>query len=472
MKLTKFNSVVEALYPHEVEYLNQLQQFQDKDRQAIFERILYNHRSVEQLSYDQEVDKRKYSAMISWIHTNLEKIDVDFFFEWLLKIEQGVNMDVVSQEDSVKLLGYLKQINATSYHFIKFYELVISYRDYILIRNMTQIYSQVKEYLQQYRKSYLEAKKTNERLNNATIDIIEQHKSQEITSIHWESFLMKTAKSKDLDGFTRYKAWVRLSYLYYNYKEYKKLEEVLRIFEEELKNTTNFYSPRILANHYNNKAMLYSKTHQYALAEQYAYYSIRKENPDYLLYVNNLCFVLLRQHKDKEAMQLMNGIDKQIKDTATMYNFIGYVALYLKTLSHNGFRKKALQLAQVYVESHRKEIFEYRWHIFFSTYFKILLLEEQYTKIISLEKKYKLVEREQKHLITGRFTPKILFYHLIARYAEGKIGEQELRQQLINAVDHFKKTDSSVYLITRLLGELQDFHSELIMEVRGRLGAY
>ncbi len=448
--------------------LNEAQQFQDEERLAIFQVILNRHQNGRQQTFDKNIDKRKYSAMMKWMQGQLDKIDVDVFFHWILEVDKWIHTDTFSREESKRLMNYVDSITSTSYYFMRFYELLISYRDYILIRSITVNYERVKHFLDKYEAAYRYGKKINERLNNATVDIIEQSKSQNIASIHWESFLIKTAQDKELDGFTRYKAMVRLSYLYYNYKAYNKLKELLEQFNLELQSSL-FYSNRILTNYYNNVSMMYAKMQVYDKAAEFGYYAIRKENADYMLYVNNLCSILLRQGKNEEALRLMEGVNKRTKERASRFNYIGFIGLYIKTLGENNSFKAAANMAESYLESYQKEIFEHRWHVFFSSYFKVLLKLESFRRIISLERKFNLLPKEKQYLKTGRYAPKILAYLLLAQFSEGKITEVVFKSKLKQAIEDFSKHDFSGKPIQRLLKELSVLYPRLIKEVRAEL---
>jgi len=66
---------------------------------------------------------------------------------------------------------------------------------------------------------------------------------------------------------------------------------------DNLFKTPLFYSKRLLANYYANRAMMHSKLNELTQAEKYGYLSIRNKNSDYLFYLINLCGVLLKQGK-------------------------------------------------------------------------------------------------------------------------------------------------------------------------------
>lgn len=84
------------------------------------------------------VDKRTYSYVKTWIQDALAKIDVDVFFEWLIVVEKKILTDVISPVDEAQILVNIKNIKPTHYYFIRFYELLQYYRDYLLVRSRTK----------------------------------------------------------------------------------------------------------------------------------------------------------------------------------------------------------------------------------------------------------------------------------------------------------------------------------------------
>jgi len=466
MKLLKFTKFVNSLYPHEIEYLNSIAKFQDTDRINILKRISKNiYLHGEGLGYDITIDKRKYSSIIKWIQINLDKIDVDVFFYWVLELDRKIHFDNIRFEDEKKLLHYLKIITPSSYYFIRFFEIVISYRDFILIRNKTENYSSIINFIKTNQNLYDESKKRNEALNIAATKIMHNNDDEIQDSGKWEELLKRITLNIKTDGFTRYKALIRLSFLYYHTKEYAKLKNVLESFDKELK-TSAFYSKRILANYYNNVAILYRKMHNYEFSRTYGYYAIKQENTDFLRYTNNLCSVLLMHGKDYEALKLMKGIPNDIRTTASAYNRTRFMSLYMNSLYRNNKPKEAFVIGERYIENHYKEIINHSWDMFFSSYFQILIHLENFNKILSIEKKFNLLNIVKYKRERGKYLPNIYWYCLLAQFENGKIGFTKFQDNLISSITTLKNNKFDIKEIDSLLSEISLFCPSLIKEVK------
>ena len=115
-KLQKFTEFAQALLPHETAYLLSIQQFDDKIKLGILERVDHNCRSREQaLPYDEELDKRKYSNLKQWISERLHATDVDTAYEWLLEAERQIETDSIAPEVEERLLELLRVCSPTEY---------------------------------------------------------------------------------------------------------------------------------------------------------------------------------------------------------------------------------------------------------------------------------------------------------------------------------------------------------------------
>lgn len=467
MKLLKFSTFVISLYPHEIEYLNSISKFQDIDRINILARASKNiHLQGEGLAYDISIDKRKYSSMIKWMQINLEKIDVDVFFNWLLELDRKIYFDIIRVEDEKKILFYLKTVKPSSYYFIRFFEIVISYRDFILIRNKTENYLSTINFINKYQNLYYESKERNRRLNSAATQIMQNNNKGIIQdSSQWEALLIEITLDTEIDGFTRYKALIRLSFLFYYNKEYAKLKNILESFDKELK-TSTFYSKRILANYYNNLAILYSKMHNYEFARIYGYYALKQENTDFLRYTNNLCSVLLKLSKNLEALKLMENIPKDIRKTASAYNRVRFMSLYLKSLFRNNKLKEALVIGESYIENYHKEIINHSWYMFFSSYFQVLIHTENFKKLLAIEKKFSLLNIGELKRKKRKCLPKIYCYHQLALFEDGRIGKIKFQENLIFTITILKKNNFDLKKIDILLSEISLFCPSLIKKVK------
>ncbi len=457
MKLTKFSNFVNLLYPHELKYLDTVEQFENEDIRRIIDRIRYNVYNPDKTKdFFEDIDKRKYSYLMKWIKDKLDMADVDIFFEWIIQMEQAINMDNVLPADEKKLLKLTKTVEPTSYCFIRFYEMLNAYRDYLLIRTRILYYESVQLYLQQHEAEYNRTIELNRTINKSAEDIIRHHLTSSGDSIQWEDFLMDVFQNKTIDGFTRYKAFVRITYIHYNYRKFDELRGIYDELDKEIQ-TDSFYSKRILANYYSNRAMMHSMLREMEQAEYYAYLSVRQKNSDYLFYLIKLCNILIIENKNQLALKLMTENIGELKTNNSMYTQIGFVSVYIRVLNKNGKYAKGETFGENFLAANKKEIFSFRWHIFFSAYFMSLLKQEKYKKLLNLEKRYHLVQREKEFYGKARYVPTILWYHSLAQYMEGKMNEEKLRHILLVSV---KKTRENKYLnmkIKELKNDIFDF---------------
>ncbi len=470
-KLTKFTDFANSLYPHELDYLLSIQQFATNENLKILNLINYNCKNpLNTLPYDGSLDKRKYSYLKNWIDNKLNDIDVDYYYEWLISIEKQVMTDAIIPDEEKDLLEKTNTTKHTHYYFIRFYELLQHYRDYLLIRVRNQYYIPISEYLENYREKYQLTLEVNKKLNNATIDIIKQHSTTEnkTESKHWEKFLKETFLNKNLDGYTRYRAIVRLTFLYYNYREFEKLRSIYETLDKMFKSDV-FYSKRILANYYGNRAMMHLKLRELDEAEKYGFLSIRQHNSDYLFYLLNLIGVLLQREKNREAYNLMTESIPELKKTNSYYYKIGFVAFYIRTLLANNMIDKAVSYAETFLDGYKKEILKHRWHLFFSEYIRALFKAEKYSKLLSIVKRYNLVNKEKLFIGKAKYLPIIYWYGTVASYIEGAISEKKLKEIIIKSgqslIKHKYKSIKINELLDELSGSLPNITKELKREI-------
>lgn len=470
-KLTNFNEFANLLFPHEVDYLLSVQNFATEENLKILNLINYNSKNpLNTLPFDGTIDKRKYSYMKKWIVKCLNNIDVDLYFDWLIKIEKQIMIDSILPDEEKELLDMTKKIFNNHYYFIRFYELLQHYRDYLLIRVRNQYYEPIEEYLEKYQTFYLDTIEINKKLNIATIEIIKQHSSNDIETIQWEDFLKEIFFDSYLDGFTRYRAVVRLTFLYYNYREFDKLKSVYNSLDRMFK-TEVFYSKRILANYYANRAMMHLKLNELAEAEKYGYLSVRQHNSDFLLYLVNLCGVLLKSEKNNQAYKLMSSYIPELKKTNSFYYKIGFVAYYIKTLLSINLVEKAVNYAEIFFESNKKEVLKYRWHMFFGAYIRALFKAEKFEKIISIYKRYDLINKEKQFIGKARYLPIIFWYVSVSTYMLGNISEKNLCDIIMKSSKELKKNDYKSSKIIELLLEFSGTIPQIVKKIKTDLSS-
>lgn len=456
-KLSKFSDYANALYPHELDFLLGIQKFERPENLKILNLINYNSRNPRNiLPYDVTVDKRRYSYMKNWIEASLEEKDVDLFYNWLISFEKKILTDLIHPDEEKELLKKARQLEPTHYYFIRFYELLRYYRDYLLIRNRTDSYITIQQYLKNNQGCYESAVALNTRLNRASEDIVGQYFDSQIESKQWEEFLNNAFFDQELDGYTRYRAAVRLTYMYYNYREFAKLRTIYDELDRSFQ-TGTFYSRRILANYYANRAMMHSKLLELEDAEKYAYLSIKHENSDYIFYLLNLCGVLLKSRKNKDALLTLQQAIPKLKKTANLYYRIGFAAFYIKTLTANQMYAEAVDYGSTFHSTFKKEIDKNRWHLFYSNYFQALSWCENYSKIHSLSKRYNLVEKEKQQVGKAKYLPVLLWYTTVADYMEGNTSEKNLLNTIVASCEMLVRNNYKTSKIRDLLNELTQF---------------
>jgi len=461
MQLSKFTTFVNDLYPHELKYIESIENFKNRDVLKILDRIRFNlHNPDKTKEYFSEIDKRKYSYLMKWIKKSLELADIDVFFGWIIKMEKDINMDNVLPEDEIKLLKYTKSIRPGAYFFMKFYEMLNVYRDYLLIRTRVLYYESIQLYLQKYEPAYTFAVDLNRKMNKSAVDIINQHINSKGDSFQWVKFLTETFNNKSIDGFTRYKAFVRLTYIYYNYRKFRELRDIYAELDKVI-NTPAFYSKRILANYYSNVAMMYSMLREMDKAEYFAYLSVRQKNSDYLFYLIKLCNILLIREKNEIALKVLKENLNELNITNNTYNKIGLIAMYIKALNKNGNFAEAEKYGDNFMRIHKKELFNFRWHIFFRAYLMSLLKQEKYSKLLSISKRYKLVQKEKKFFGKARYIPTILWYFSLAQYMEGIISDKKLQGVITLSQKSIQNNKYLSMKTVELQKELFDFHTIL-----------
>lgn len=469
LKLVTFSHFANHLYPHEADYLLSIQKFNKSQNRQILDTLHHNcHNPSKRKEYDASLDKRSYSYLKTWIVQSLDKIDVDKFYEWLAYTEKQVLTDAITPEEEKEILNYIKSVNPTHYFFLRFYELVQYFRDYLLIRVRNQFYKPTNAFLQKYETAYRKSIEINNQLNQAAEEIIRHHASLEAEPIHFSEFLQSTFNNSDLDGYTRYRAAVRLTFLYYNYREFENLRVVYNELDELFK-TSLFYSKRLLANYYSNRAMMHSKLNELELAEQFGYLSIRQKNSDYLFYLANLCGVLLRSRKYGVALKLMNTSIPDLKKTNSFYNKIGFVSFYTRTLVYNKMAKNAVSYASTFLDAYKKEIFETRWHLFFTAYLQALLSAEKYSRLVAVAKHYNLLALENKIVDKTVYMPVILWYNEVALYMEGKQTKEKMQETIISSARILLQNKYKAGRINELLLSFSDSIPLEIEEIKASL---
>jgi hypothetical protein len=468
-KLQKFGEFAASLLPHETSYLMGIQQFEDDIKLGILRQLHEQcSRNTQTASFDTSIDKRKYSNLKQWIEERLASIDVDEKFDWLSLMERKIMTDAIEPQEEKVLLKAIRDYGEPDFYFMKFFELVQFYRHFLLIRMRHAHHRIANDFLKKYKARYDFSKEVFERMHEATEDIVNQYAKNSAQSLHWENWLTEVYYNEQLDGLNRYYALVRLTFIYFNYRKFEKLSEKYDYIDQLFLQGT-YYSRRLLLNYYGNRLLLHTHFQDYAKAEYYGYLSIRDKTSDYIFYVNNLTAVLLRQHKYEAALQLMRQAYPEMKTAAGFHNRVGFVALYLKCLNYNGQYRNAENYAESFLNVYRKEIFEYRWHIFFAAYLEAMLRQGKYTRILKVVRKHQLLERESQHVRNANYLPTLLWYHAIASYEESLMSREALEQQLVESVSSLSNPEGKQHQLNELLDVAYPMIPGIVNRIRDSL---
>jgi hypothetical protein len=469
-KLSTFSEYANSLYPHETDYLLSVQQFTKADNLKVLNLINYNSKNpLNRLPYDSSIDKRAYSYMKNWIAETLSKADVDLFYDWLLSIERSVMSDSITPDEEKALMDQALLTQTSRYYFIRFYQVMQHYRDYLMVRNRIRFYSQVTDFLTKFHNSYVRTISLNNEMNSAAERIVNQISTNDEEFLRWEKLFNEIYYDQSIDGYTRYRAAVRLTILYYTNREFDRLIGIYEHLEQQFR-TDLFYSKRILANYYHNRAMMHSKLKELDLAEKYGFLSIRQKNSDFLFYLVSLCGILLSKGKSQKALRMMSESIPELKHTNSFHSKIGFASFYIKTLSANDQVEKAISYGTTFFEGYKKEIFEYRWHLFFSSYMQVLLKAEKYSKIVSLSKRYKLINKEKLYVGKAMYLPVILWYTTLSEYMEGNINKEKFFDTICKSGKSLVVSKYKTQKISDLLNDLANSLPEEVKAIHAELG--
>jgi len=461
-KLKKFDDFTQSLFPHEIKYLLSVQNFNSLENIDILEKIASNLKTTEKYKeFDTSIDKRRYSNIKKWIEEKLSAIDVDIFLNWLLDLDEKILTDKISLQEEKFILQKIKQVQPTSFYFIRFYEMIEHYRDYLLIRVRKKFYQPILQFLNENYLKYSQAVEINRQLNLSAKDIIQPKNITENELLQWQQFLLETLSNNKLNGDSRYKALIRLSMYYYKKKDFNKLKALYLSLDSEFANST-FYSKRILANYYANRSLVLAKTGETQDAEYFAYLSVKVINNDYLFYINNLLYILLQQKKFKEALQIASTAIPHQKQSNSFYNKIAFTSLYIKTLNNTMQSERAVSYAQTFFEAYKKEIFDYRWHLFFTSFFEALMLQEKYKTILSYCNRFQLIKLEKKEQNLKLQNNILYWFFLFSEYMTARISENKIKKAFQELLDNKQINEEDISKLKILKNELKTYFPDFI----------
>ena len=182
MKLKKFTEFSDSLLPHEALLLENSVQFQDSDRDAIFEVVKHNALSKHtNRAFDHGIDKRKYSHLMKWMQARLDEHCTDKYYKRLNYFDNQIKTDAISSAEEKELLKLIKNYEPHRFHFIRFYEVVKNYLHFLLVRVRLNDYGLINRFVHNYHDDYIRNKDISNRMTQATSDSVTDYHGNQLS---------------------------------------------------------------------------------------------------------------------------------------------------------------------------------------------------------------------------------------------------------------------------------------------------
>ena len=468
-KLKKFTAFSKSILPNEAKYLEERYQFTDSEKRNIISLVITNALSQnKRIDFNDNIDKRKYSYIKDWIEKKLASIDVDATIGWIMSLNKKILTDAIASNEEKEFLHYISTYKTVEYNFQNLYDLAKEYKSYLLVRMRYKDHNTVADFLETYKAHYDEAKIIKEKLYIATTEITNQYTLNNNETKHLETWLLEVFNNKNIDGKNRYQAFVLLAFMYTNYSENNKLkllfDQIDYYFSEG-----EMYSRRILSNYYASRVLLHSKQDEFEEAEFYGYLSIRQNNNDALMYLNNLVAILLRNHKPKEAFSLLEKHQELYKETHNYHQKIGYCSYQIRVLSELKKSKLAESTAKTFLKKYKNEVLNHRWHHFFTSYINVLIVLEKYEDVLKLASKFNLIEKESERQKQNNYVPNISWSISLSRYMEGHINSNRLLDEIKAPLKTILPTKNQKQLMIKVIDRLSNNLPEAFLELKSHI---
>ena len=455
-KLKKFTAFSKTILPNEAKYLEERFQFTDIEKRNIISLVITNALSQNnRVDFDATIDKRKYSYIKVWVEKKLANIDVDMTIAWIMSLNKKILTDAITSNEEKEFLHYISAYKAIEYNFQNLYELAKEYKSYLLVRMRYKDNKTVADFIESYKTHYDEAINIKDNLYEATTEITNQYTLNNNDTKHLENWLLAVFNDKNIDGKNRYQAFVLLAFMYTNYNENNKLkllfDQIDYYFSEG-----EMYSRRLLSNYYASRVLLHSKQDEFEKAEFYGYLSIRQNNNDALMYLNNLVAILLRNHKPKDAFSLLELHQDLYKETHNYHQKIGYCSYQIRVLSELNKNKVAEATAKTFLRQYKNEVLNHRWHHFFTSYINVLIILEKYDDVLKLASKFNLIEKETERQKQSNYVPNISWSISLSRYMEGRINSNRLLAEIKAPLKAIQPTKNQKQLMIKVIDTLSN----------------
>jgi tetratricopeptide (TPR) repeat protein len=438
--LKKFKSFVSTVFPSEAAFVRDNNEMRDADLLEVIDKIVDQVMHPEkEIEFDESVNPRKYSRIIKSFETKLAKIDVDKYYEWISRINYLITTDAIPPEEQTRILRETESFTPGWFHAESFFRAMENYEGYLLIRYREKDYKIVRKFLESHR----EAIETNREIDAQIKAITEKM----VLEGNIETASLEPLHLRWLDGIfhnetlskkTRYQALLMYNMHHINIRSIANLLEPMAELEGSILKG-EYYSRRIVANFYANKLLILNYLGKYQQAAFCGLQSIKHHTEDYLYYLNNYSSVLMHLERYSDALEQMQESFPLYKSTRDKSRRLIFVSNYCRCLNKLGNFQQSARLAESYLDEIGNQVFTYRWNYFFRVFFSALYLKGQSEKLLRIEKKFNLAEKERK----SGFLPYIALLRLGASYQEMKVAEKVFQKQLATIKQEIKGKDKA-----------------------------
>ena len=435
IKLARFEEFADQLYPSEVKFISDNNQFTDPELFKILATLQQRVNHPESpVIFDPLIDPRKYSKLIKYFKQKLEKVDVDQYFTWINNFYYQVAIDAISPEEQTKVLTEIRHFDPRWYHADVFFQAMEHYKTYLIMRGRLKDLNIIKDFISRYRVTFDLNRSMMVHIETLTEQIIFEHK-QKKSDISTDEVdeMLALFRNENLSKKTRYAALLAYIMYHINHENSKKLIAPIQELEDAIYKG-DFYSPRLLANFYANKLLLLNKLGKQEEAAKCGLLSIKHHTEDYLYYLNNYTTVLIHLSETKKALNQMKEAFETFKKSRNLNNRMVFISNYCRCLNETKQFNNTVRLMRIYLEEFKDRTFDHRWNYFFRTYFYALVMNGQNGLVLRLNRKYKLVEREQ----TMNIPPYLHLLVSAAEFSELKINRSEYELRLTGFEKHAK----------------------------------
>ncbi|WP_299391077.1 hypothetical protein [uncultured Gelidibacter sp.] len=468
-KLKKFTEFSKTILPNEAKYLQGQYQFVDEEKLQIIQLVIANALSQStRKDFDDAIDKRKYSYIKDWIERKLLSIDVDATIGWIMSLNQKILTDAISSNEEKQFLNYISGYKAVDFNFQNLYELAKEYKSFLLVRMRYKDHQVVADFIKEFNPSYSKAITIKEKLYTATTEITNQYTLNNNETKHLEAWLLEVFNDDFISGKNRYQAFVLLAFMYTNYNENDKLKVLFDQIDFYF-SQGKMYSRRLLSNYYASRVLLHSKQDELKEAEYYGYLSIRQNNNDTLMYLNNLVAILLRNNKPDKAYLLLEKHKDLYKETHNYHQKIGYCSYQIRVLSELHKNELAEATAKTFLRKYKNEVLKHRWHHFFTSYIGTLIAQEKYEDVLKLSTKFGLTEKEEERQKQKNYVPNISWSISLSRYMEGKINSTRLLDEIKSPLIDIKPTTNQKQLMIKVIDRLSKNLPEAFLKLKSHI---